>query len=426
MDTQPGALLVADQAADREEDRGGLLAFVTDAESEAVLRDGLTDAGCTRLDIRRGNLRAVIAALRKSETPRVLIVDVQGETDAIRALQALSEVAEPSAAVLVIGDSQEVDFYRELTRGLGVSEYLPKPLNRERVARLFGPIVRGQAYSMVTASGGRSMTVTGASGGSGATTVAVNLAWQLAAFHRRHTCLMDADLYLGNAALMIDTGLAEGLLSALRMPDRIDTIFLERAAELITDEAVDGRLSLLSSEVPLSDQIDYAAGAADTLLDAMRQRYNVVVVDAPFSAEPFARDLFMGVTQRVLVLEPTLASIRGTIRLMGIAPGSGQSRRPILLLNRLGRVGGLSRSDVEETLGTQVDIIIPELAGKVTEAANLGRPLVESSLPFRTAIDQLARQLSIHRLASSTTVTPAIINRRASDRTGFSKIWRRK
>jgi pilus assembly protein CpaE len=424
MDTQVGPGPQPDDNGANQEDRGGLLAFVTDAESADVLRNGLTDAGCTRLDIRQGNLRSVINVLRHSPTPRVLIVDVEGETDAIRALQALSEVAEPSAAVLVVGDSQDVDFYRELTRGLGVSEYLYKPLNRERVTRLFGPLVRGQAYNVVTSSGGRSVSITGTSGGVGATTVAVNLAWQLAGTHRRHTCLLDADLYLGTAALMMDMGLGPGLRSALQAPDRIDTLFLERAAELVAEEGVEGRLSLLASEITLGEPLNYVPGAAAALLDAMRQRYNVVVADTPFAAEGWERDLLMGVTQRVLVLDPSLASARSALRLMELPAGHGQSRRPILLLNRLGRAGGLSRADLEEALGLPVDIVIPELPGKVMEAANLGRPLVEDNQVLQAAMDQLARQLSIPRLASSN-ATYSSAKRRATDRTGLGRLWRR-
>ena len=424
MDTNVTAAPLALEETRAGEERGGLLAFVTDADSEAILRDGLTDAGCTRPEIRRGGLRIAISTLRKSPTPRVLIVDVEGEGDALRALQALSEVAEPSAAVLVIGDSQDLDFYRELTRGLGVSEYLSKPLTRDRVSRLFGPIVRGQSYGIMTTSGGRSVTITGANGGVGTSTVAVNLAWHLAATHRRHTCLLDGDLHLGTAALMLDLGLGPGLLSALQAPDRIDALFLERAAEMVTDDAVDGRLSLLASEHPLTDPIDYVPGAAVTLLEAMRGRYNVVVVDAPYMPGVFGRDLLQSVTQRVIVLEPTLASVRGALRLAEIAPGSGQSRGPIMVLNRLGRAGGLSRTDVEQTLGRAVDISIPELPGKVAEAANLGKPLVESNANFRNSIDDLARQLSIPRL-----MTPAAANaakkRRAGDKTPIGAFRRR-
>lgn len=404
------------------EDRGAFTAFVTDPATETSLRDGLTDAGCTRLDIRRGGMRVAVGTLRNSPTPRVLIVDVSDEADPTRALMALAEVAEPSVAVLVIGEQRDVDFYRELTRGLGVAEYLAKPLNRDAVARLFGPVVRGQAYEVPIAMGGRSVTITGATGGVGATTVAVNLAWQVASVHRRHTCLLDADLHMGTAALMMDMGMGPGLRSALQQPDRIDRVFLERTAELVAEETVDGRLSLLASEAPMSEEIEYHPGAAATLLDVMRSRYNVVIADAPHTAGPFSRDLLYAATQRVIVLEPSLAALRNTMRLLDMpgSPGAGQGRRPILVLNRLGRPGGLPRQQIETTLGSAVDVIIPELQSKVLEAANLGKPLVESNKPFQIAIDQLAQQLSVAR--------PADVNRarrRERDVAGVGRFLRK-
>ncbi len=36
--------------------------------------------------------------------------------------------------VLAVGELAELDFYRAVTRGLGVREYLPKPLTRDKVA----------------------------------------------------------------------------------------------------------------------------------------------------------------------------------------------------------------------------------------------------------------------------------------------------
>lgn len=412
---------LSDPVSDRLEERGKLVAFVHDAASEATLIDGLADAGCGRPLVVRGGVKTAVASLGKNDSPRVLIVDVGGEADPMRALDALAAVAEPSTAVLVIGDIQDMDFYREITRGAGVAEYLAKPLVRDRVARLFGPVVRGQAFDAAPVNGGRSISITGTSGGVGATTLAVNLAWHLAAQHRRHTCLLDADLFLGGAALMLDQAYGPGLHSALEAPERIDLVFLDRAAELVDQDAVDGRLSLLASEASMLDDLDYLPGAAATLLDVMRQRYSVVVVDAPFVAGPFARDLLNIVTQRVFVLDPTLASVRGAMRLSELGNGPGQSRRPILVLNRLGRVGGLSRKLVEQTLGRPVDVVIAELPGKALDAANLGKPLVTQNAPFRAGIDALVRQLS---LSLGDSVGPRV-RRRRSDRSSFGRLFNR-
>ena len=51
--------------------RPALVAFVTDGASERALREGLVDALTGTPDIRRGGLRAAIAAMERAITPNV-------------------------------------------------------------------------------------------------------------------------------------------------------------------------------------------------------------------------------------------------------------------------------------------------------------------------------------------------------------------
>jgi pilus assembly protein CpaE len=159
------------------DDRVRLMAYVSDSVTEGVLRDGFADAIPEHIPMRRGGIRAAISELQKIATPRCLIVDVSGEDEPLRALADLSQVVEPDVQVLVVGDLADVNFYREVTRGLGAREYLPKPLTRDMVVRLFVPAAIGHAVQGTEFSGGRVIAVTGARGGVGATTVAANLAW---------------------------------------------------------------------------------------------------------------------------------------------------------------------------------------------------------------------------------------------------------
>ena len=130
----------------RDRSRLHVLAFVTDEQSENALRRGLEEAlPASDLDLRRGNLAAAIRTLQKMRTPEVLIVDVSGENHALTALGDLSEVVEPTVRVLVIGDREDVEFYRYLTRRLGAIEYLHKPLTPDHVARHFGPVILQKA-----------------------------------------------------------------------------------------------------------------------------------------------------------------------------------------------------------------------------------------------------------------------------------------
>src|SRR5690242_8506864 len=82
-------------------DRPAGVAFVSSGEIEAALRDGLAER-LPDLDIRRGGVRAAIAAQRILPSPRVLIVDVSGE-EPLATLTELSSVVEPETCVLVIG-----------------------------------------------------------------------------------------------------------------------------------------------------------------------------------------------------------------------------------------------------------------------------------------------------------------------------------
>jgi pilus assembly protein CpaE len=158
----------ADQNAGRH-DRPSLVAFLTDRESEAALREGLSEATSETLDVRRGGIRVAIGVMQRSATPRVLVVDISGEEQPLSALSELAHVVEPDVCVLVVGEVEHADFYREITRGLGAAEYLSKPLTRDKVLRHFGPFGQGSAFATPAMLGGRAIAVTGVRGGVAAT-----------------------------------------------------------------------------------------------------------------------------------------------------------------------------------------------------------------------------------------------------------------
>ncbi len=364
-------------------DRPQLMTFLIDAHTEAAVRDGLADLLLETADMRRGGIRAAVAALQKITTPRILVVDVSGEEEPLAALGSLSEVVEPDVVVLVVGDIHDITFYREVTRGLGAMEYLAKPLTRDIVSRHFGPYVRGQTRAGVVL-GGRMIALTGAQGGVGASLLAANLAWHLGTERNRHTVLLDADMHRGTGAFLLNTAPSPGLRSAIETPERIDALLAERAAQPVSE-----RLHVLASDVPLTETPIYADGAADSLLGALRRRYNFIIADVSLNGSRFSRDLVTLAQQRVVVMLPTLVSIRDTLKLLGLKIGPEKGDRPIVVLNRLGMPGGLQRRQVEDTLGVKADIVIPDLPRVVTNATNIGEPAAAARSPLRNAIIEL-------------------------------------
>jgi pilus assembly protein CpaE len=385
----------ADQSSARH-DRPALMVFVADARSEEALRDGLTDFVSEVIDVRRGGVRAAIAAMQKQATPKVLVVDVSGEDQPLTALGDLSHVVEPDVSVLVVGETNNAEFYREVTRGLGAADYLPKPLSRDKVSRHFGAFVLGQAPTTEGMLGGRAIAITGVRGGVGATTLAVNLSWHFGVWMRRHTVLLDPDLHLGMAAFLLNIQPGPGLRMALEAPERIDALLAERAAQPAAD-----RLHVLAGEEKVALHPNHAPGAAGRLLQALRRRYNFIIADVPFAPVPVYRDLLDLVDQRVLVMEPTLAAVRDTLRLSALPHGASQQQRAVVVLNRVGIPGGLTRRQVEDALKMKVDVAIPDLPRQVGNAATLGEPAMASSGGLRTGILELTRQVGGQRLLDS-------------------------
>ncbi|OYV53955.1 MAG: hypothetical protein B7Z78_00360 [Rhodospirillales bacterium 20-60-12] len=368
-------------------ERLAFLGFVSDRNSEDCLRAALTPAFPKGVELRTASYREALAALRHIPTPQVLLIDLTGEDQPLSAVLDLAEIVEPGTIVLAIGDSRDVSFYRSVTRGIGVREYLPKPISQEQVARLFLPWAQDREPSLPEPMrGGRMISVTGTRGGIGSSIIAANLAWLIGVETRRHTILLDADLHMGTAALILGGAPSSGLRTALEAPDRIDSLLIERSAQPIAE-----RLHVLAAEEPLADKPLYAAGAGGMLADALRLRYNFVVADVPAKPMPFARELLGHAHQRVFVVDPTPVSARNLRNLLSLPTGPLQSRRPLLVLNQADRPYALPRAKLEDIAGITFDITLPYLPALIQRAAHFGVAAAAQRSKFRDAMLQLAQ-----------------------------------
>ncbi|MCK8785749.1 pilus assembly protein [Roseomonas sp. NAR14] len=369
-------------------ERPSLLVFVDDADSEAALREVLLDKADEGAEVRRGNIQAAAKALRRGATPRALVVDVSGLSQPLSALEELAQVVEPDVRVLAIGDRTDAAFYRQVTRGMGVLEYLHKPLGRDIVARHFMPLLQGGAEpGNAYLRGGRVIVLAGVRGGAGATTVAGNLAWYLAEKGRGHTVLLDCDLQAGGAALLLGARTSSGLRVALEHPDRVDELFVERTAQPVNE-----RLCVLAGEEKVAEAAAAVPGALARLVAMLRRRFNFVVVDLPARSGALTGEMLDLAHQRVLISDATLAGTRELLRFAALPNAPQQAGRPVLVVNRFGQPGTLGRGHLRQALGEEPGQLIPWLPRQVSPAADLGEPAAARRGGFRDAIARLAHE----------------------------------
>ncbi|HYP64486.1 MAG TPA: AAA family ATPase [Acidocella sp.] len=376
--------------APRPVKRDKFIGFVRDEASANVLHEALMGYLPNSNQVHVVDFRSAVAFLGAMTTPEIVLVDLSGEDQPMNAIMELADVVEAGTVVLTIGDQPGLNFYRTLTKGLGIKDYLLKPLARGDVERTFLPVIANMADEGANLRGGRTLAVAGTRGGVGTSTIATNLAWYLANEMHRHTLLLDGELSTGTMALNLDTQAASGLAMALQTPERVDQLLIERSIFEVGD-----RLDVLAALEALDKSVDFTPEGAANLLGTLRGRYNYVVADAGARLEPLARELLFNAQQRVIVMDPSMISIRNLERLMSLPGGSNQSTRVLLVLNHAGAPGGLSQHYMEQSMGLRFDAVIPDLPRVVPRCNQLGNQAAALRGPFRNGIAALGNALAV-------------------------------
>lgn len=201
--------------------------FVGDEESADILRVALSPVFPDGLYLHKADFQTSLKMLREMKSPRLLLVDISQEERPLNAMMDLAEVVAPETSVFVIGEANKVSIYRTITKDLGVKEYFAKPLTVETIQKCFLGLTEETGKNDAPADTirkGTMITIVGLRGGIGCSTIAINLAWMMGVEMRRHTLLLDADLYTGTDALYLNLNQNMGLCMALETPDRVDSL----------------------------------------------------------------------------------------------------------------------------------------------------------------------------------------------------------
>lgn len=366
---------------------GPMSAFLTDESSISIARECFKQLDCAEAHVEHGDVRTAVEDLADRHSPQVLIVDISGVAEPLAQIHRLADACDPSTSVLVVGDRNDVVLYREI-KSLGVFEYLFKPITLDLLVRSCRMAISGETEGPTEAPIGKLITMIGVRGGVGSTTLGVNLVWHLARKMGRDVALLDLDLQSGDTAGQLNVQPTLALRTALANAERIDAIFVERAAIKVTP-----KLQLFATLEPVGEALVPDEKAILHLVANLRQHHRYVFVDAPIGAG-FRLDLLTASSSTViLVAEPTIIAAREMVRWeqkLKAAPGAGTVYR---VLNKAGMPGALSAGDFAVAIAGKPDIVVP-YAPEVVQGVNGGEPAIETSRTVRTALAPLFRHLS--------------------------------
>ena len=193
-----------------------------------------------------------------------------------KALQLVSQLHEtsPQCSIIVISSSTDGSLILRAMRA-GVKEFLPQPVRIEDlVAALqrIGSQRFGRGDSKTR--GSTVIAVAGATGGVGATSLAVNLGCVLAADPENTVALVDIDLCLGDADVFLDTIPDYTLLDVAQNVTRLDFTLLKRS---LTKHA--SGLYLLPRPVQLEDMALITPDDMRRVIGLLKATFTHLIID---------------------------------------------------------------------------------------------------------------------------------------------------
>lgn len=314
-----------------------------------------------------------LAELRQAD-PELVFLDLEADPAVgIRFAQFLAD-SNPRQRFIAAGPQLGSELLLEAMRA-GISEYVAKPLTREALAEALERVGRKMA---VTGDGaprkpGEVITVFSPKGGSGATTIATNLAVHLHGLTGKKTLLVDLDLELGEVAALLGMQPRFSFVDLVRNFHRMDAGLLASYIERHSSG-----VHFLSA--PFHPEVGETVNADGIrqILHFLKQHYDYVVVDTSKAFSPTTLATFERADRILLVTTVDLPALRNVKRCLPIldrmaGPGSDKVR---LVVNRYDPGDPITLDEVRKTLGMEVRWTLANDYAAVSRSLNTGEPVV--------------------------------------------------
>lgn len=363
--------------------------IVADQGSTATrIRDVLNFGG---LDCPSSHVLAVDdAAGRLEREPTVDLVVLALSADPDRGLSLLPTLRRYAGRkILAVGPASDSKLVLRALRG-GAEDYID---TIDLEAELEGAIHRMVEAARVPVVAGRLIAVLGPNGGSGSSTVAVNVAAALGSVKgAKPVGLIDLKLESGDLASLLDLKPTHTLADLCHNAARLDRVMFERSLGQHSSG-----VRLLAAPLHLSDVARVKPEGIAQALTIARNEFPYVIADVPstFREEPKVILHQADVVAIVFRLEfSSLRNVRKTLEAMEALEIPADKIR--LVVNRYGQPQEVPFGKAEEALGQKIHHYIPEDAKAINRANNHGVPVVieAASAKVSRSLSQLAISLS--------------------------------
>ena len=342
--------------------------------------------------------------MAQEHQPDIILMDINMPgIDGIGASQKISDLV-PASQIIIMSVQSDSDYLRRAMLA-GARDFLTKPFGGDELVAAVRRVyekrpamrpaaVRSQNLPVETAAGksvvtdGFVISVFSPKGGSGCTTIAINMAVALAQNEYR-TLLIDGSLQFGDVAVMINMKPVTSIVDLSRRDSELDSDLVSSVVKIHKSG-----LHVLMAP-PRPEMADVVTDVAiKDLLATLRPLYDFIIIDTTSSLNDIALTLLDESERIILVTQQNLPSLKNVSRFFDLTQSlEYQSQKVWLVVNQATKKQGISVKDIGETLKRPIFMAIPEDTLTVGTAIDQGVPIVfgnNKKRPVSLAIKKLA------------------------------------
>ena len=371
-DEQKIRVLIVDDVAETRENIRKLLQFESDLEVVGAANSG------------RSGIEAA-----KELRPDVVLMDINmPDMDGITATELIRQQT-PASQVVILSVQGDPNYMRRAMLA-GARDFLTKPpaldeltaavrragkmAHQERAKTAVMPGMAGSGIALQAASGifGKVIVVYGPKGGTGTTTIAVNLAITLQSEETR-VALVDGNLQFGDVAVFMNEQVRNSILDLAPRAEELDPEVVNNV--MLTHSASGVRLLAAPNRPEYAENV--SGEQYGKVVKFLRTMFSYIIIDASSALTDIVLAAMDACDLVILITTQEIPAIKNARLFLDLADVLGIKRKQILfVMNRFDKRIGITPEKVGESFKQEVAAVIPFEDRVVVPSVNRGVPFM--------------------------------------------------
>ncbi len=304
--------------------------------------------------------------------------------------------------ILIVSDISPTSLHQVMRQG--ADDFIPCPAPKDAfgdaLSRLRADAIEIETEKKKTKKRRRGIVlpIYGVAGGVGTSTFAVNLAWEMATYDKKSNvkvCILDLNFQAGSVSTYLDLGFREAVSEMLTHMDNLDA---DMFAESLT--SFKSRMAVLTAPPEIFPLDIISGNDIENLLSYARESYDFVIVDMPTTLVDWSANVLQMAETYFAVMELDMRSAQNMMRFLRVLKSEELPEDKLqFVLNfapAFTDLNGKARAKrFSESLGIDINILLPDGGKQVLAANDQGRPLADAAPknPLRKEIRKIAASL---------------------------------